>query len=242
MNKTNNIFLLASAASWIIFSAQAADIDMNTAHMQAMDKITGRVSEIDVPVNGLVNFGTFSILVRRCVSKSPEETPENTAFVDIVDNYQSENPINVFKGWMFSSTPALNAVEHPIYDIWLLNCYNRKNENTTLLTQEQLDLRDTLPMSRPEKAKTDIRLTIVDQPVEDNEPQTLANELGGPSDKLNNTSPQIINIDVDTNISNEAPAAEETDFASEGEEIIEAEIPENDITSSEEYETITITE
>ncbi len=130
----------------------AEDIAANTARMQAMDKITGRVSEIDVPVNGIANFGSFSILVRKCITKSPEETPENTAFVDVVDNYKTDEPINIFKGWMFSSTPALNAVEHPIYDVWLLKCYNTTQNLGQTLSEEQLALRDTIPMKPRKKA------------------------------------------------------------------------------------------
>ena len=141
-------FLTCNAAISPVFGDD--NIAANTARMQATDKITGRVSEIDVPVNGLANFGTFSILVRKCVTSSPEETPENIAFVDIVDNYATANPVNIFKGWMFSSSPALNAVEHPIYDIWLLKCYNRPQERTKLLTKEQLALRDTIAMRRTE--------------------------------------------------------------------------------------------
>ena len=159
---TNNKFLtIASILTCFtaISSSKAEDIAMNTARLQAMDKITGRVSEIDVPVNGLANYGSFSILVRKCVTKSPEETPENTAFVDIVDNYKTDSPVNIFKGWMFSSTPALNAVEHPIYDIWLLNCYNTKQDRSKLLSEEQLALRDTIPMFRSEKQKVSTDMT-----------------------------------------------------------------------------------
>ncbi len=139
--------LILSSVSNISY---AEDISANTARMQAMDKITGRVSEIDVPVNGIANFGSFSILVRKCVTKSPEETPENTAFVDVVDNYKTDEPVNIFKGWMFSSTPALNAVEHPIYDVWLLKCYNTTQNLGQTLSEEQLALRDTIPM-KPRK-------------------------------------------------------------------------------------------
>ena len=135
MNKLK-ITLSTLLSCTYLSSVSAADIETNMAHLQAMDKITGRVSEIDVPVNGLANFGTFSILVRKCVTKSAEETPENTAFIDIVDNYQTSNPVNIFKGWMFSSSPALNAVEHPIYDIWLLKCYNSSSKNKNILSKE----------------------------------------------------------------------------------------------------------
>ena len=147
LTKTNKLATVSAAV--LMFGAgvaAAADIETNMARMQAMDKITGKVSEIDVPVNGEADFGTFSVVVRRCVTRSPEETPENTAFVDVVDNYKSENPVNIFKGWMFSSSPALNAVEHPIYDVWLLKCYDGDLKDKKLLSEEQLAARDEIPM------------------------------------------------------------------------------------------------
>ena len=137
--------LLASVAG-------AKEIQTNMARMQAMDKVTGRVSEIDVPVNGETVFGSFSIVVRYCATRSPEETPENFAFVDVVDNYKTENPVNVFKGWMMSSSPALNAVEHPIYDVWLLNCYDGDTSKMKLLSAEELKARDETIKAQP---KTD---------------------------------------------------------------------------------------
>ncbi len=151
--KTNKLFAGTALALLISTgSAAAANIDTNTARMQAMDKITGRVSEIDVPVNGESQFGSFSIVVRKCVTRSPEETPENTAFVDVVDNYNPEKPVNIFKGWMMSSTPALNAVEHPIYDVWLLKCYNSDAKGKKLLTKEELEARDNVPMQLVESS------------------------------------------------------------------------------------------
>jgi len=158
MNKYKLSFVcLLSCCCACVTTAVADDIEMNTARMQAMDKITGHVTEIDVPVKGVVNFGSFSILVRKCVTRSPDEAPENTAFVDVVDDYESDNPVNIFKGWMFSSTPALSPVEHPIYDVWLLQCYNNNHlDKSALLTEEQLALRDTLPMQRMEKVKINV--------------------------------------------------------------------------------------
>lgn len=147
--KVNNfLFLTTLLSSVCLQNLQAADIETNTARMQAMDKITGKVSEIDVPVNAPVRFGSFSVLVRKCVTKTPEETPENTAFVDVVDDYNNQEPVNIFKGWMFSSSPALSAVEHPIYDVWLLKCYNKDNPSVKTLNEEELRLRDEIKMMR----------------------------------------------------------------------------------------------
>ena len=127
------------------FSSHAAERDMNMAQMQAMDKITGRVNMIEVPVNGEVKFGTFSVVVRSCKARSEEEIPENFAFVDVTDKSFDTDEFNIFKGWMFSSSPAVHAVEHPIYDVWLIKCFNGDPQPEQLLSEEELATRDNLP-------------------------------------------------------------------------------------------------
>lgn len=228
MNKSKLLFQTALACVLFNIEAPAADIAVDTARIQAMDKITGKVSEIDIPVNGLTNFGTFSILVRKCVTRSAEETPENTAFIDIVDNYQTENPVNIFKGWMFSSTPALNAVEHPIYDVWLLKCYDAKTGGYKTLSEEQLALRDTLPMSRPQKIDISTSMKPEDE-TESADSQTEAKQA-------ENSTDGIVNLDI-KNIANTEGIKEEADedFISEDEQPAEVEInqPETDILSPE---------
>lgn len=192
-------------------SLYADDIEVNTARMQAMDKITGKVTEIDVPVGGLVNYGSFSILARKCVTRTPEETPENTAFIDVVDNYLSDNPVNIFKGWMFSSSPALNAVEHPIYDVWLLQCYNNtKQDKTLLLNEEQLLMRDSLPMKRDNKTKT------ITGPI----------NLSETIQKTTSDTPAYENYGNETT---EESTLKDDDFVSEGEEVWQPDILINDI-------------
>ncbi len=165
-----NKFLFSLLCSTLLCSAVGAkEIDMNTAQMQAMDKITGRVSLIDVPVNGEVKFGSFSIVVRACKSRPPEETPENYAFVDVADETLNGEQLNIFKGWMLSSTPALNAVEHPIYDVWLLKCTNSNVDKSRLLSAEQLSLRDEMPKKVPEPSADipDLVTEKVSEPVSD---------------------------------------------------------------------------
>lgn len=146
-NKLNFLFSTVAAVG-IGCGARAAEIPTNTAQMQAMDKITGRVSVINVPVNSEVRFGSFSIIVRDCRTRPPEETPENFAFVDVADTIGNNTQVNIFKGWMLSSSPALNAVEHPVYDVWLLKCIDTDLSNVAFLNAEELAARDLLPMQR----------------------------------------------------------------------------------------------
>jgi len=99
-------------------------LDGRVATMQALDKITARISTLSAPVGESRQFGTLEVTVQRCAFHPPEETPENAAFVVIRDlGYDPfVAPAEVFSGWMFSSSPAISALEHPVYDITLLAC------------------------------------------------------------------------------------------------------------------------
>ena len=147
MNKNIFASILFCTGLWAA-NANASGIDKNTAQMQAMDKITGRVSVIYVPVGGAVNFGSLSIAVHACKTRPEEETPDNFVFADIADKTLQGNDVNIFRGWMISSSPATNAVEHPIYDVWLLKCLDKKVDKKLLLTDAQFAERETYPLYR----------------------------------------------------------------------------------------------
>jgi len=97
-------------------------IEEPIAAMQGLDKITARISRFDVAVGQPQHFGTLAIVVRDCEKSAPEARPENAAFVEISESRPGEDKLLLFSGWMFSSSPALSALEHPIYDVNLLEC------------------------------------------------------------------------------------------------------------------------
>ena len=90
--------------------------------MQGLDKVTARVSTFEAPIGVTVRFGTLSITMRGCNRTPPEEPPESAAFLDIYEARTGEDPVSLFRGWMFASSPALSALEHPVYDVWVLEC------------------------------------------------------------------------------------------------------------------------
>ena len=106
------------------FALPAAAAPYDIAVLQGMDKVTARVSTIEAPVGEVVKFGALEIIARNCDKRPPEETPESAAFLDIWEVHQGEAAVSLFRGWMFASSPALSAMEHPVYDIWVLNCRN----------------------------------------------------------------------------------------------------------------------
>jgi hypothetical protein len=93
-----------------------------TALLQGLDKTTARVSEFEAPIGKPVRFGDLSIVVRDCERNTPEERPENAAFLEIYELRPDEQQVRLFSGWMFSSSPALSTLEHPIYDVNVLEC------------------------------------------------------------------------------------------------------------------------
>lgn len=93
------------------------------AVLQGLDKTTARVSTFAAEAGTTVHFGTLSITVRDCRKHPPEEDPESAAYLDIDEVYPGQaQPKHWFSGWMFASSPAVSALEHPVYDVWVLDC------------------------------------------------------------------------------------------------------------------------
>ena len=115
---------LLVAACTITGTVQANWLEGDTAKLQALDKITARISTLSAPIGKQISFGTLGVTVQRCAFHPPEEPPEDAAFLEVVDRGHdpSQAPKAVFSGWMFSSSPAVSALEHPVYDITLLSC------------------------------------------------------------------------------------------------------------------------
>lgn len=117
-----SIGALALAGAGLAGAAAAGADFMEIAVLQGLDKVTARVSRIEVPVGGTVMFGALEISADACHKRPPEETPESAAFLRIAESRPDEEPETVFSGWMFASSPALSALTHPVYDVWVIDC------------------------------------------------------------------------------------------------------------------------
>ena len=113
------------ALFWVLLAPATARAE-TIAVLQGLDKTTARVSRFDAPVDKVVKFGTLAITVRACVKRPPEETPESAAFLEINEVRPGDGgdtgSRKIFSGWMFASSPAVSALEDPIYDINVLDC------------------------------------------------------------------------------------------------------------------------
>ena len=103
-----------------LFAPQTAHAD--SAILQGLDKITARITQIEAPIGQPTRFGRLSIVARACTKTPPEEQPLTAAFLEIREIKTGEQATLIFSGWMFAQSPALSALEHPVYDIWVVDC------------------------------------------------------------------------------------------------------------------------
>ena len=124
--------------------------------IRGLNKVTAHISDIVAPVGQKVMFGSLEIIPHLCQKSPPEEPPESTAYLDIQELKPGEKPVSIFSGWMFASLPAISALEHPVYDIWVLNCQGRIVQSLPVVDQglhslldKDLDKDKGLPPSEP---------------------------------------------------------------------------------------------
>lgn len=100
-----------------------ADGIRRMAILRALDKTTGRAVSLNAPAGIPINFGTLTITVRYCYTVPPEEPPQTNAFLQIDERELNiGEPHRIFSGWMFASSPAINGLEHGVYDVWVITC------------------------------------------------------------------------------------------------------------------------
>lgn len=110
------------------FSAHAEMRDMPGALLRGLDKVSARIQTFELPLDQTVKFGeNLYIRVRACRKSDPIDLPESAAFLEVWEKHRETDQSEwVFSGWMFASSPALSAMDHPVYDVWVIDCINDK--------------------------------------------------------------------------------------------------------------------
>ncbi|MBP1860946.1 hypothetical protein J2Z75_004467 [Rhizobium herbae] len=118
-----SLFAIAGASLLsMTASVEAARITNPVAVFSGIDKITGRITTFDVYIGETVQFGALQVTPRVCYSRDDTEAPKTDTFVEVDEITLDRKIRRIFTGWMFADSPGLNAVEHPVYDVWLNSC------------------------------------------------------------------------------------------------------------------------
>ena len=141
--RTMGIACLVAAAG---APAAAQRIENQLAVFAALDKVTARISKLEVPMNQTRQFGSLKVTPRACYTRSPTEPPKTTTFVEVDEVALDGSEKRLFTGWMFAESPGLNAVEHPVFDVWLTECHQAKG----VVTQKRSPAESPAAVSTPE--------------------------------------------------------------------------------------------
>lgn len=111
-------FLIVGVAS----DANARQIKNKIAVFAALNKVTARISHLEIPIDGEKKFGALTIKPRICNTTPATEAPSTTSFIEVRERKLDGSQAMLFSGWVFAENPGIHAVEHPVYDVWLTSC------------------------------------------------------------------------------------------------------------------------
>ncbi|MGY6645040.1 MAG: DUF2155 domain-containing protein [Salinarimonas sp.] len=97
-------------------------IENPIAVFNGLDKITARIISFEVEIDETIQFGSLLLTPRACHTRPPTESPNTTAFIEVEDVALDGEVVSLFNGWIFAESPGLSAIDHPVYDVWLIAC------------------------------------------------------------------------------------------------------------------------
>ena len=102
---------------------QASELIKNkVAVFAALNKVTARISMLEIPLGNEQKFGALTIIPKACTTQPPTEPPSTTSFIEVTERKLDGSNHRLFSGWVFAENPGIHAVEHPVYDVWLTSC------------------------------------------------------------------------------------------------------------------------
>ena len=110
--------------SLLSFAFSQSNLEGTYTDIKILDKISSKNTLLKLKNGDLVLFKNLSIKSLKCKNSEFDDNPEITAYMQVTDlNNSNKDEVFVFNGWMFSSSPSITPFDHPVYDIWLVNCY-----------------------------------------------------------------------------------------------------------------------
>lgn len=176
--------------------AAAEPIRHPTAVFAGLDKTTGRIINFDVAIDETVQFGSLNVTPRVCNTRPQTEAPQTTSFVEVDElaprqerqaklelskadtkSDARQEAKRIFSGWMFAASPGLHGVEHPVYDVWLVDCKGGKESAPAATTAETAPAPDATAAAAPAEPKKK-----KSRKVEPKAPAPVENAPIGPAD------------------------------------------------------------
>lgn len=116
------VYLVSMATAMMapVMAQEYSDTDI--VSVRILDKVTARSRTFDLDVGQTVTYGNLRIKPRACKKASPLDEPESASFLQIWEVGIRGERSWIFSGWMYASSPSLSAMDHPVYDVWVIDC------------------------------------------------------------------------------------------------------------------------
>ena len=109
----------------VIFIFFSKNNDAKSIELKILDKVSSKSSQLKIEINSEVKFKNLKIKVLKCENSKFDDNPEVTAYLQVIDTESKNNDkVFVFNGWTFASSPTLQSLDHPVYDLWITSCEN----------------------------------------------------------------------------------------------------------------------
>ena len=122
-----NSFFLYFLILFFLFTSisySKSQLEGSFTEIKILDKISSKNTLLKLKNGQLLKFKDLSIQSLKCKNSEFDDNPEITAYIQVRDlSNQNNDEVFVFNGWMFSSSPSITPFDHPVYDVWLTNCY-----------------------------------------------------------------------------------------------------------------------
>ena len=106
---------------WLVVVTLLSPASAQKVTFKTLDKVTAKISRLETEIGRPTVLGPLTITVRTCKTTPPEEPPETSVYLEIDESRENKTE-RLFSGWMFASSPGLNGLEHPVYDLWPESC------------------------------------------------------------------------------------------------------------------------
>ncbi len=117
-------FILATITSPAFTSEKLENTEGRFTEIKILDKVSSKSDYLKLKVGEEKKFKNLLIKSLKCKNSEFDDNPEITAYIQVQDLVNKDNnEVFIFNGWTFSSSPAINPFDHPVYDIWLTKCY-----------------------------------------------------------------------------------------------------------------------
>ena len=124
-NNKNLFFFIFLIYFFLVNNLTSNDnIEGDYTELKILDKISSKNTLVKLKNEELITHKDLSIKSLKCKNSEFDDNPEITAYIQVKDLRDKNNDeVFVFNGWMFSSSPSIAPFDHPVYDVWLVNCY-----------------------------------------------------------------------------------------------------------------------